>query len=444
MMKNYLLALAVLFSFTVNAQFFWTNQATNWPLNWGVNDISIVDENTVWISAYDGSGAGTYPKDVARTTNGGSDWVAMSVTGVPSTALIGDIAGVDANTAYVVTAPTGANASNNGIWKTTDGGSTWTKYSGSVFTGSAAFANHIYFWDADNGYAGGDPVSNMFQMYKTTDGGESWTQITSAPAPLNADEFTYTGLKDVVGDKIWLGTSLGRILYSPDRGETWEAYQSPATDFGGVITEGSTGTYAFADNGLDGLLITNDSGSVFLWRTNDGGENWELLDLSTDWYAGDVAAVPGTSGVFVTSGINALVATGTAYTTDFGDTWINIDSDDQRGTLAFLNGTTGWCGYFSDGPNGISGIWKFDGDLNMGTVEVTQSSLQVYPNPANGVVNFISDKEIQMINIIDMNGRNVLQTKNTQVDVSSLPAGIYIGQARLIDGRVQNTKIVVK
>lgn len=232
MKKIYFLAIA-LTGMIANAQF-WVPQATNMPANWGVDEISIVDENTAWLTGYDGSGGGTYPKDFARTTDGGTTWVAMNAEEIPSAALMSDIAALDGNTAYIITAPSSGGPTSNGIWKTTDGGTTWVKYSGSIFSASASFANHIYFWDENNGYSGGDPVNNKFEMYNTTDGGATWNAITTAPAPQNANEFTYVGIKEVVGDNIWLGTSTGRILHSTDRGVTWNAYISPALDFGGV------------------------------------------------------------------------------------------------------------------------------------------------------------------------------------------------------------------
>ena len=49
-----------------------------------------------------------------------------------------------------------------------------------------------------------------------------------------------------------------------------------------------------------------------------------------------------------------------------------------------------------------------------------------------------------MVNIIDMTGKVVAQVKGTQVNVSSLPAGVYVAQVRYADGAAQNTKIVVK
>jgi photosystem II stability/assembly factor-like uncharacterized protein len=440
MKKIYFLAFALAGVFA-SAQS-WEEQATNFSPSWGVKEISIVNENVVWISAYDGTGNGSYPKDFAVTTNGGSDWVAQTAEEIPSGALISDIAGVDATTAYVVTAPHTSGVSNNGIWKTTDGGLNWTKYSGAIFNNSASFANHVYFWDANNGYAGGDPVANKFEMYKTTDGGTTWSVISTAPAPQNADEFTYVGVKDVVGDNIWLGTSTGRILYSGDRGNTWAAYSSPALDFGGVITEGSFASFAFKDAN-NGLLVTDDSGTAFLYKTTDGGQTWEDISPLGSWYYGDIAFVPGTSNTYVSTGITNAGPTGSSYSTDGGLTWTEIDADEQRGTVSFLNGETGWCGFFSDGPGGSLGIFKFEGNLAVSDV-ATKSNLKVYPNPATSVVNFNAEKQISSVVLMDMTGKVVAKSTGSSINVSSFAAGVYVAQVKYANGSVENTKVIVK
>lgn len=444
MRKIYFLAIALSGMALTSAQS-WVLQSTNLPQYAGIKEISIVNESTVWASSYDGSGGGAYPKDLIVTTDGGNTWTVRTVS-APSGALISDVHGVDGNTAYVVTAPTGSGATNNGIWKTTDGGATWTKYSASsVFSNSASFANHVYFWDANNGFTGGDPVGGKFEMYKTTDGGATWTAVTTAPAPENGNEFTYVGQKYVVGDNMWFGTSTGRILHTTDRGATWSVYSSPALDFGGAITNGSSADFTFADAN-NGLLVTDDNGTVFLYKTTDGGATWEDLVPIGSWYPGDIAHVKGTQKTYVSAGINAQAPMGSSYSKDGGETWIDIDMGEQRGRLEFLNGTTGWCGQFSEGPGLGGGILKFNGDLSDMAVSDVQakSTLKAYPVPAQDEITFTAKKEIKMISIIDMTGKVVSRTNGSKVSVSSLNSGVYVAQARYADGSVENIKVAVK
>ncbi len=447
-MKKLLLSSFVLLSGVAVAQS-WAEQATNFPTNFGVDEMHIVDANTVWITAYDGSGGGTYPKIVSKTTNGGTTWTATTVSGPGGNALVSDIHAIDANTAFIVTAPHTAGANANRIWKTTNGGTSWTQQTSAYGTNS--FANHIYFWDANNGWTSGDPIADgKFEMYKTTNGGTTWTAVAGRPTPENGDEFTYVGLKEVVGDNMWVGTSIGRILRSTNRGETWTGYYSPALDFGGVITEGSSGKMAFKD-ASNGLLITVDGGSsAGLYSTNDGGANWEFLDPTGTWYFGDITYVPGTPNTYVSTGINFNDESwmGSAYSTDGGLTWINIDEGSQRGKVKFLNSTTGWAGQFSDGPapDGRTGILKFEGDLSLGVADnAVKSSLKVFPNPATDVVNISSNKKIESVTVYDLSGKRVQSFKGAdQINISSLAKGNYMLQVNYGGGAVENTKLIKK
>src|SRR5690606_19524306 len=302
-------------------------QGTKFPANFGVDEIDIVDANTVWTFAYDGSGAGTYPKVVSRTTDGGATWTATTVAGPGSNALISDISALDANTAWIITAPHTAGTNANRIWKTTNGGANWTQQTSGYTSGS--FGNQIYFWDANEGWTAGDPIGGFFEMYKTTNGGTTWTLVPGRPAALG--DFGYVALKEVVGDNIWIGTDIGRILRSTDRGATWTASFSPVLDFGGVTTSGSSGAFAFKDAN-NGLLIAVDGAdspattTASLYSSDDAGATWDPLSPTGTWYFCDITYVPGTANTYVSTGINSGDPSwmGSSYSTDGGVTWVSI------------------------------------------------------------------------------------------------------------------------
>ncbi len=453
-MKKLLLTGFVLAAMVSQAQS-WVPQGTKLPTSFGIDEMVIVDANTVWAFAYDGSGAGTYPKIITRTTNGGTTWTATTVAGPGSNTLISDIAAIDANTAWIITAPYAAGSNGNRIWKTTNGGTTWAQQTSGF--GSSSFGNQIYFWDANNGWACGDPVGGKFEMYKTSNGGTTWTAVAGRPDPLGA-EYSYVGMKDVVGDNIWIGTDIGRILHSTDRGNTWTGSVSPVLDFGGVTTSGSSGSFAFKD-GSNGLLIAVDGAdspattTASLYSSNDAGANWEPVEATGTWFFGDIAYVPGTANTYVSTGINsnAPQGVGSSYTTNGGLNWTIIDNipgidGGQRGKVSFLNPTTGWAGFFSDGPTGSEGIFKFSGNLALGVSDnAVKSNLKVYPNPATDIVNVSSNKKIENITVIDMTGKKVQSFKaGNQINVSSLPKGTYILQVYYGEGAVENTKLIKK
>ncbi len=58
-----------------------------------------------------------------------------------------------------------------------------------------------------------------------------------------------------------------------------------------------------------------------------------------------------------------------------------------------------------------------------------KNNISVYPNPANGIVRILNtnDFNISKIEIIDLLGRTVISTNNSdEIDVSNLPEGQYI------------------
>lgn len=442
-MKKLLLTGFALVSLAAQAQNSWVPQPTKFPANFGVDEINIVNASTVWTFAYDGSGGGTYPKIVGRTTDGGANWTATTITGPGANALVSDLSAVDANTAWIVTAPhtTGTNA--NRIWKTTNGGTSWTQQTSGYAT--ASFGNQIHFWDANEGWTAGDPVGGLFEMYRTTNGGTTWTAVAGRPAPVGA-EYSYVAMKEVLGNTIWMGTDIGRILRSSDRGVTWTGFFSPALDFGGVTTVGSSGAFAFSSVNT-GLLITVDNGTAALYSSADGGATWAPVAPTGPWYYGDVTYVPGTANTYVSTGITNAdpTMTGSSYTTDGGLTWTAIDNGEQRGKAVFLNPTTGWAGQFSDGPTGTTGILKFSGSLLGVSDNAVKSSLKISPNPAVDVVTVTANKEIKSVSIIDLSGKKVkTEVTSGKVNVSSLAKGTYILQVNYGNGGVENTKLIKK
>lgn len=458
-MKKLLLTGFALVAVLAQAQNSWVPQGTKFDASFGVDEMVIVDANTVWINAYDGSSAGTYPKAVSRTVNGGTSWTANNVSGPGTNSLASDLAAVDANTAWLATAGTSGSPNSNAIWKTTNGGSSWTRQT-IGYTG-ASFTNIVYFWDANTGFTAGDPKGTGFEAYRTTNGGTTWTAVTGLPAPTSiggtTGEYGLTGAKAVSGNHIWFGTSKGRIFHSPDKGVSWTANFSPALDFGagpdGGGVAGSFAKMAFKD-GNNGILIAVDgSVNATMYTTTDGGATWgDPMTPTGTWFFGDITYVPGTANTYVTTGANpnAAQGTGSAYSTDGGLSWTVIDNipaidGGQRGKVKFFNATTGWAGFFSDGPTGSEGIFKFSGNLALATSETAvKSNLKVYPNPATDVVNVTSNKKIESVNIIDLAGKRVDGAQGSQINVSKLPKGTYILQVYYGGGAVENTKLIKK
>lgn len=81
-------------------------------------------------------------------------------------------------------------------------------------------------------------------------------------------------------------------------------------------------------------------------------------------------------------------------------------------------------------------------DAVIGIDEVDAINLAVYPNPANNVVNVMGEG-IEMVQILDVNGRTVLTADAGSINISSLANGVYFVRAITAKG-VATQKIVKK
>lgn len=83
----------------------------------------------------------------------------------------------------------------------------------------------------------------------------------------------------------------------------------------------------------------------------------------------------------------------------------------------YLNITTAG----SDGPQ--------DPVVAIDDVAMQSVSLQLYPNPATDRLMLSADMPVQRVQVFDMTGRMVMSSTGTELDVSTLPAGLYMLRA---------------
>ncbi|MBI5020199.1 MAG: sialidase [Ignavibacteriales bacterium] len=273
---------------------------------------------------------------VYKSTDGGENWTNMGLKESERIAKI-LVDPTDANVVYVAaTGKLWSDSDERGVYKTTDGGKTWTKIlkGANLSTGCAMLSmdkqnpKTIYacMWDFRRKgwtFRSGGENANAFSgsgLFKTTDGGASWTELTDANAK---------GLPS----KPW-----GR----------------PAVV---VAPSNSNVVYAF---------IEAEPPKNGLYRSDDGGLTWQALDRSQSmlWrpfyfanlivdpknekkiYKTDGPLIMSTDGGKSFSGIS-----GGAHG-DFHDVWINPDNTDH-----VITGDDGGMWYSYDGANRW---WKGD------------------------------------------------------------------------------------
>ncbi len=457
-MKRKLLLMAALLAgtFTVNAQQAWHIQnAAFTAASRGINEFAVVDSNVVWATAYDGSGSNATIRNYTRTKDGGAKWTSANITATGLTATFGlaNISPIDYDTAYASIYPTTATAAAQGVYKTTNGGTTWAKVSTGAFTNaSASFINVVHFFDAKNGVALGDPEGGYFELYTTNDYGKTWVRVPSANIPLTpvSGEYGTVGFFVGIDSTIVYPTNFGNILVSHDLGYTWKLGTTP---FSGIPNTGIPSITAKNKNEMMAVINNTDSSVFTLMFTLDGGLNWNSTGIDT---AGDlivfsnIAYVPGTANTYFLTAANGTIgAVGSAYSEDGGLTWTNIDQV-QHTACNFADINNGWSGGFYSTTAG-GGIFKWGSvrvasGVNNNKVE----NFQVYPNPSNGTFYVRANVNgASSIKVMDVTGRVVFEKEyNTQsllytsFDLSNQAQGVYMVEVK--EGNNVSVQKVVK
>jgi photosystem II stability/assembly factor-like uncharacterized protein len=461
-MKKLLLSVFVL-SAASGAYAQWTQQNTSFSTeNRTVIEIDIVDENIVWGVGYDGAPiTAEHPEadnvqEFTKTINGGTTWEMgiIDLGGDPLLA-VNNMHAIDANTSWVSSIV--GSAGKGKLFKTIDGGESWTLSNpgvGNNFLHAESFQNGVHFFNATTGVVFGDPIGagpGLWEVYRTVNGGTSWTQTTGWTGALAAGEgeYGYNGGNISAGNTFWFVTSLGNLYRTTDLGVTWTKIDTPIADFGGVETASSTGRAYFSDNN-NGIIIatanaTATTPTYTLYRTTNGGTTWTTVGPYTSGYR-SMDFIPGSSRL-VSVGNNGS-AYSSAYSDDYGISWTEIEANnDQKVTVAFLNGTTGWASSFDDGV-GTGGIFKYSGPALGLQGVAARAQFSVSPNPTSGMLQVANDNAaINEVAVYDITGKQVYTGKfsslnQVDLDLTALNTGAYFLKATSDTGATQTIKIM--
>jgi len=216
----------------------------------------------------------TYPPNstVYRSTNKGATWTVTNFPPVPNQTAAypndqyrfwGQKMAVDPNdpnTVYVGTV-------GKGLWKTSDGGSSWTRLTNFPSTSTGAGITGMLVNPGNGSEVFAASYGNG--TYHSTDGGSTWTQLTAGTGPANvtiaalSNNGTYFACDDAVNGNLWVW-----------HGSTWsEKIRGSGS---------STGCNGIAVNPTNSNHIRVVAYAGNLNQSTDGGETWSgFSDLSS-------------------------------------------------------------------------------------------------------------------------------------------------------------------
>jgi photosystem II stability/assembly factor-like uncharacterized protein len=417
-----------------HSQSLWQPQNSNIPPSEMVVTFSPVNDGICWACTMDT--LNTAPSGYIRTTDGGDTWAYARIPGAGN-GIIGQIAALDADTAYAavyVLSP----SNTAGVYKTTDGGSSWARQTVYGPSTSRYGPGAIRFFDVRNGVVVGTWPP---ETYATTDGGQHWIAVAMPPAYSTENQQSEMVF---AGNCVWFttaGAAVGaRCFRSTNRGYTW---------FASVLESQYSNCWtclAFQDS-MKGICSTKKQEFLVphsCRKTTDGGVTWTpLFDPILDNIAPTgICHIPGTGAAYLLAGGMNAGQRGLAISYDAGENWKLLDSTGAL-FLGFASDSTGWCSPRQHN----SGVCKYAGprliDTSTSSVEggiaapASYLLAQNYPNPFNPstTIRFELPTSSELrLSVYDMLGREVSVLVNERrdagvhavtFDASGFSSGVY-------------------
>ena len=377
------------------------------------------DPNTFYVGAAAGG--------VWKTIDGGTTWTPLT-DGMPSL-FMGAIAVAPSNSQVIYAGTGEANNgpsktrasrfniySGRGVLKSIDGGQTWIQQGADIFSRRTISRIAIQPDNSDILYAAigasaSDGLSGNTGVWKSTNGGTTWVNMTAkisttvALSDVLIDPTNSRSVFAAFGDP--LGSSVNNVYHSIDAGATWTAVNLTGTQSKyGRISLAAAGPNVFA------VVAEASPTSNSLWglykSTNSGGK-WSKLPISVnDKFCPEFGAV---SNVLAVAGdYHQAVAVDPANpsnvylaglciigSSDGGNSWTVLGDGEASGphhdhhALAFdasgllLNGNDG-------------GIWRLDDPVNVlwtnlvGNMAIAQfNGIATDPTDANRIIGGLQD-----------------------------------------------------
>ncbi len=424
------------------------------------------DPRTVWA----GTGESWVRNSVSlgdgiyKTTDGGETWTNMGLRDSERIAKI-LIDPVNTNTVYAcVPGKLWSDSNDRGVYKTTDGGKTWSKVLAgsnastgcSMMTMDTSAPNTLYAgmwdfrrtgWTFRSGGEGPDAPSGS-GLFRSTDGGATWVPLDDKSAkglpvkPWGRVAVTVAPSKpNVVYAFIEAVPPLNGLYRSDDGGKTWELRDRSQNMtwrpfyFANLIVDPKNENRIYKPDGP--LIMSTDGGATFSGIS--GSAHGDFHDVWVD---------PQNSDHLITGDDGGLW-----YSYDGGDKWwksenlpisqfyhVSVDMDKPYNVYGGLQDNSSWVGA-SQYPGGIAkGQWEnmYGGDGFWMFVDPTDPTY-IYAEAQGGYIGRVNRKTHETRDIKPLPGYNEGKLRfnwNAPIHLSPTKSGtIYLGAQYLFRSR---------
>ena len=283
------------------------------------------DHSLGWVASFEASAAALTSVTVFRTSDGGKTWesspLLLGVDPGQQFAGTGSLFFLDGSTGWLMAKLQTSSAGSAGVlYRTNDGGNTWTK-------ASIPIGNPVRFNSPSDGWVAGGPAGG--EMYVTHDGGVTWSRQEVPQRSADKPWLTTVGVprffdasNGVLPVHVRSETVDGSDHYffvTHDGGTSWASAGPPLE-----TTRGGT-SFAASVNASDWFLLADH-----LYVTHDAGRNWltvttgqnlqdavsvDFVTTEEGWANSEKTTCPGKANCFVES----LLLT----TQNGGQTWVS-------------------------------------------------------------------------------------------------------------------------
>ena len=277
----------------------------------------VVFNSNIVLAAASGPGGG-----VMRSDDAGNSWSYLGNSRFDVAefgALVVDPNVANAQTLYVaISAGSTTFVSGSGLYKSTDGGATWSDAGFGTFSGFVSDLLEIQengqtvLYAADTGK--GQP--NSGGVYRSANGGGVWTPTNFPTNPAGYGSIRLAG-STAPTEKIYASAidasagdgGLDNRFVTPDKGASWSPLPSPDAPAPGArhrsrhnlfAVDPANSNIVFVNTDLENNLVHNLQ--EFVYRSTDGGQTWQSAGGAGD----PVSATFDSSGVFVATGDNGV------------------------------------------------------------------------------------------------------------------------------------------